>query len=62
MTESSSLRTTVPDDGSVVRADDGSVVRMDDGAVVRTNDGALNIIVTADNSKIANNNYVQQIK
>ena len=40
---------------------DGIVVLTDDGAVVRTNDGALNIIVTADNSKIANNNYVQQL-
>ena len=40
----------------------GAVVRMDDGTVVRTNDGALNIIVTADNLEITNNNYVQQIK
>ena len=50
------------DDGTVVRTDDGTVVRMDDGTVVRTNDGALNIIVTADNLEITNNNYVQQIK
>ena len=41
--------------------DDG-VALTDDRAVVRTNDGALNIIVTADNLEIANNNYVQQIK
>ena len=49
-------------DGTVVLTDDGTVVLTDDGAVVRTNDGALNIIVTADNLDITNNNYVQQIK